>query len=374
MGDGRGPVLGIGVIGVGDVAQRDYLPEFGRLREKARLIAVSSRTQQRARSVAEEFGADRWTTDWREVLTADVDLILNLTPIGAHGEITRAALEAGKHVYSEKPLAATPAQGQELAELAEKQGCTLVAGPSVALFPQVVDASRFMAAGRLGKVHSFRSQVYAGVPPWAGYDGDPHPFFAADGGPLRDMGVYPLHALTALLGPVVSVSAMSRRTRTSFTPNEGPFAGVSIPVEADDDWALLMRTRSGAMGVVQVNFCAREAAAPELELQGELGTVALSLLDVAQPLRVLTADSAEWGEVPVRSPRSGGPDHLVGVEHLIECVVRDRAPLLSAEHAIHVLDVLAAAESASHSGRTVEVTSDFGWNNPVDKEDKEGRS
>lgn len=128
------------------------------------------------------------------------------------------------------------------------------------------------------------------------------------------------------------------------------------------------------MGVVQVNFCAREAAAPELELQGELGTVALSLLDVAQPLRVLTADSAEWGEVPVRSPRSGGPDHLVGVEHLIECVVRDRAPLLSAEHAIHVLDVLAAAESASHSGRTVEVTSDFGWNNPVDKEDKEGRS
>ncbi|MCW2809439.1 MAG: oxidoreductase domain protein [Marmoricola sp.] len=354
----------LGVIGVGDVAQRDYLPEFPRLGDRARLVAVSSRNEHRAKTVAGTFGAERWTTDWREVLADDVDAVLNLTPIAVHAEVTRAALAAGKHVYSEKPLAPDVATGRELADQAAAAGLTVVAAPSIALFPQVRAVAAVLAAGRLGAVHCFRAHAYAGTPPWEGYDGDPHPFFADYGGPLRDMAVYPLHAITALLGPVTAVAAFSRRTRDSFVPADGPFAGQAVPVDSDDDWTLLVRTASGASGPVQVNFCAREAAGPELEVQGEYGTAALSLLDVSQPLRVLASDSGEWVEEPVANERAEGPDHLLGVEEFVDCVASGTAPVLSADHAIHVLDVLAAAEESSRTGRVIVPTTTFDWHPP----------
>jgi predicted dehydrogenase len=235
----------------------------------------------------------------------------------------------------------------------------LVAAPSIGLFPQVQAAAELTGSGVLGPVHSFRAHAYAGTPPWEGYESDPTPFFDAHGGPLRDMAVYPLHALTWIFGPVERVSAFSQRTRDSFVPTSGPYAGKVIPVESDDDWQLLVRTRSGVTGVIQVNFCAREAAAPEFEIQGEQGTVALSLLDVAEPLRVLTADADSWSERPVAHERDAGPDHLLGVQHLVACIRTGEPPRLSAAHAIHVVDVLAAAEESARTGQAVGVASTF---------------
>ena len=360
----RTSTVRIGVIGVGDVAQRDYLPEIHRLGDRIRLVAVSSRNQDRARSVADTFSAERWTTQWREVLAQDVDAVLNLTPIAVHADIARAALEAGKHVYSEKPLALDVATGRELAELAAARELTVVAAPSIALFPQVQAAASLLATGRLGPVHCFRAHAYAGTPPWDGYDGDPHPFFADYGGPLRDMGVYPLHTITALFGPVTAVTAISRRTRDSFVPTDGPFAGRAVPVDSDDDWNLIVRTASGASGPIQVNFCAREAAGPEFEIQGEQGTAALSLLDVAQPLRVLAAGAEDWVDEPVPHERAEGPDHLLGVQEFVQCIASGAAPVLSAEHAIHVLDVLDTAEESSRTGRVAVPTTTFDWRPP----------
>jgi predicted dehydrogenase len=178
------------------------------------------------------------------------------------------------------------------------------------------------------------------------------------------MGVYPLHTITALFGPITAVTAFSRRTRDSFVPADGPFAGQSVPVNSDDDWNLLVRTASGAAGPVQVNFCAREAAGPEFEIQGEHGTAALSLLDVSQPLRVLASDSEAWVDEPVPHERAEGPDHLLGVEEFVGCIASGAAPVLSAAHAIHVLDVLAAGEESSRTGHVVVPTTTFDWHTP----------
>src|SRR5258708_40223374 len=108
----------LGIIGVGDVAERDYLPEWHRLEGKAVISVVCGRNPERARRVAEEHGVDRWSTNYLEVVQSDIDAVLNLTPINVHYPITLAALEAGKHVYTEKPMASSSAQAQALEQLA----------------------------------------------------------------------------------------------------------------------------------------------------------------------------------------------------------------------------------------------------------------
>jgi predicted dehydrogenase len=350
--------LRLGVVGAGDVALRDYLPELPRLGNRIELTAVAARTEERARAAAERFGARRWTTGYRELVAADdVDAILNLTPFTLHVEVTLAALEAGKHVYSEKPLAPTVAEADRIFAAADERGLTVVAAPSVLLFPQVQRALELVRSGALGAIHSARGRGLGGIPPWEGYISDPSPYFAEPGGPLADMAVYPLHALTGLLGPVRRVAALSARTRSSFTVAEGRFQGLHVPVEVDDQWQLLVELEGGCLVSVEASNAADHALAPELELLGEAGALGLSLLDVAQPLRIAAADGVREEHVP--HERESGPDHLLGVEHLVDCVERGTPPLVGIEHARHVIEVLEAARRSARSGTTQSMTSSF---------------
>src|SRR4051794_17097345 len=257
--------LRLAVVGVGDVAQRDYPREFGRLAGRAEITVVCGRGGERAADVAARFGVARWSDDYREVVTADdVDAVVNLTPIPAHREITLAALRAGRHVYSEKPLAGSAREAQELRDEAERQGVVLVSAPSLLLFPQLRRAREILASGELGPILAARAHAIAGPPPWAGYDSDPVPFFSSEGGPLVDMAVYPLHALTGLLGPATSVSALASRAREAFTVADGPYAGRRIPVESEDTWQLLLRVGT-CLASVEANFSTVPSPGPECE-------------------------------------------------------------------------------------------------------------
>ena len=350
--------LRLAIVGVGDVAERDYLPELGRIAGRVEAIVACSRGADRARDVAERFGIPRWTTSYHEAVSADdVDAVLNLTPFALHVEVTLAALEAGKHVYSEKPLALTSAEAHVIAEQAQRSGCVVVAAPCVLLFPQVRRAREIVESGELGAVFTARGHGQGGVPPWEGYLSDPSPYFARAGGPLVDMAVYPLHALTGLLGPVREVSAFSSRTRDSFDIAEGPFAGRSISVEAPDAWHLVVRLADGALASVEANNCAAAAIAPELELRGERGALGVSLLDVSEPVQVRVDGEGRTEAVP--HERAAGPDHILGVEHLADCVEDGVEPVVSVAHARHVIAVLQAAALSTVEGRSVAVNSDF---------------
>jgi predicted dehydrogenase len=350
--------LRLAIVGVGDVAQRDYLPELGRLAERVEVIVACSRTAERARDVSERFEIPRWTTSFHEAVSADdVDAVLNLTPFSLHVDVTLAALAAGKHVYSEKPLALTSAEARVIAEQADRSGRVVVAAPCVLLFPQVRRAREIVDSGELGTVFTARGHGQGGVPPWEGYLSDPSPYFARAGGPLVDMAVYPLHALTGLLGPVREVSAFSAKTRDSFDVVEGPFAGKSVPVEAPDAWHLILRFADGTLSSVEANNCASGAVAPELELRGERGALGVSLLDVSQPLDV-QVDGEDRTEI-VPHERTAGPDHVLGIEHLADCVEEGLEPIASVAHAAHVIEVLEAAVRSAAEGRLVSVESDF---------------
>jgi predicted dehydrogenase len=350
--------LRLAIVGVGDVAQRDYLPELGRLADRAEMVVACSRTADRAREAAERFGIPRWTTSYEEAVdVGDVDAVLNLTPFSLHVDVTLAALAAGKHVYSEKPLALTSTDAGVIADHAKRSGCVVVAAPCVLLFPQVRRAAEIVESGELGSVFTARGHGQGGVPPWDGYLSDPSPYFARDGGPLVDMAVYPLHALTGLLGAVREVCALSARTRGSFDVLEGPFAGTTVPVESPDAWHLVLRLTEGTLASVEANNCAGDALAPELELRGERGVLGVSLLDVSEPVRVRVDGDDRSETVP--HARAAGPDHVLGVEHLVDCVEQGAEPIASVEHALHVIEVLEAAALSAAEGRAVPVDSDF---------------
>lgn len=344
----------VGIIGVGDVAERDYLPEWHRLEGQAVISVVCARSPERARRAAERWGADRWSTDYRDVVSSDIDAVVNLTPFNVHYPITLAALRAGKHVYTEKPVAMHPAQAKALEQLATERGLALVCAPSIMLFPQIAKVRRLLASGEFGVVRSARAQAVGGAPPWPGYDSDPSFFFEEDAGPLVDIGVYPLHVLTGLLGPASSVAAMAAQTMQSFVVTDGPFEGKVVPVEAENTWQVIARL-GGCLASIEANFSTAGSAAAECELRGERAAVAFSLFDVSAPISLLPAGQSEWTEVPVTHERAAGPDHLLGVAELVACIAEGRSPVPSASHAIHVLDVIEAARESARTGRTVTV-------------------
>ncbi len=247
----------LAMLGCGDVAQRDYLPEFHRLSQRAQIVAVCGRTEARVRSVAAAYHIATWYTDYQKMLAeTDAVGVINLTPIQLHSETTLAALAADKHVYTEKPVASTVAAVRQIQAEAAHRKLTLICAPSVMLFPQVRFASSLLTSQAIGEIYSARAYGHMGVPPWHGYTSNPAPFFAKGGGPAFDMGVYPLHTLTGLLGPVRRVTAMVTKVFDNFVIEDGPLQGQRIPVEADDNWQMILDFGEGRLATLAANSVA----------------------------------------------------------------------------------------------------------------------
>jgi predicted dehydrogenase len=132
-----------------------------------------------------------------------------------------------------------------------------------------------------------------------------------------------------------------------------------VPVAVDDAWTVALDLGEARLASVEANFTARGTRAAELELMGERGTLALGLLDVSAPIHVLDA-RGRWSTIAVDTDRpAGGPDHILGVEHLVERIRGASPPALSAEHAIHVIEILHAAERSAAEGVVVELGTTF---------------
>ena len=241
--------VNLALIGCGDVAQRDYLPEMHRLTGRAEMVAVCGQSPKRARDVAAQYGIPAWYDDLERMLAeSDADAVINLTPIQAHTETTLAALRAGKHVYSEKPVATSLEDAVRIRDEAARRGLILVCAPSVLLFPQVRHAREMVASGIIGTVHAALGRGYGGVPPWSGYPSDPSPFFAEGGGPVADMGVYPLarhhrHSWPGQKGErlrrpgaATTSSSTMARSRASASRSRSRTTGISCSTSGMGGW------------------------------------------------------------------------------------------------------------------------------------------
>jgi predicted dehydrogenase len=127
-----------------------------------------------------------------------------------------------------------------------------------------------------------------------------------------------------------------------------------VPIEVPDTWQVLLELNNDLLVTVLANNSAVGSKAPQLELYGLNGTIAVDLLDVSAPVELLRG--GQWQQVAVQHEREKGPDHLLGVEHLVDCIEQGSNPLPSIDHAIHVLEVIEAAGRSAKNGRRIQLT------------------
>src|SRR5215469_5097742 len=223
--------LRIGIVGAGMIAtvKPGFLPGLQHIREKAEVVAITSRTRSRAEAVAQEWAIPAVYDSLPQMLAhARLDAVLNLTPIYAHYETSMEILTAGLHLVTEKPLASTLEQANEICSVAAANRLLVVSAPYDMLKPEWAEARRLIRAGAVGKVAFARLQSSHGGPAAMAWPADPNWFYQDGAGPLLDMGVYGIDRITGLLGPATQVAALSGLSQPVRYARGGPFDGLEI--------------------------------------------------------------------------------------------------------------------------------------------------
>ena len=279
-----------------------------------------------------------------------IDYVLNLTPASAHEAVTRACLEAGKSVYSEKPLAASLAGADALIALADARGLLLACAPATFLWPPLATMRRLVEEGRLGPViGALSTLVYPGPEL---FHPNPAHLYARDAGPLRDMGVYQVTALTALLGSVVAVTAMASRAQDERTVLVGPAAGRGFPVERPTHLHAQLRHAGGAISSLIVSFDGSSASEPRLDLYGR--DAGLTMLNPHAPGATLSLlEGAQRSDLTLDGPVWSPASFALGPSSAWLAHIREAPVPASATRARDVLAVLLAVEMAVETGTVV---------------------
>ncbi len=340
-------MLRIGLLGAGDILGQ-YRRTFDAF-DDVQVAAIATRHIDHARAAV--AGRDTWACTVDDLLAdPSIDLIVTITPPASHAALNRAALAAGKHVYSEKPLAATPVDAHALVAQAHMSGLSLACAPDTFLGTGLQTTARALADGLIGK-------PFAAAASWGGPGPEPwHPnpqfFYEAGGGPVLDMGPYYVTALVTHLGPVVSVQAQSRTTGRHRTVGSGPLAGSPLRVEVPTYATAILRHESGVLSTITLSF-ETFAGLHGLEIYGTAGTLRLpdpNLFDDRGSV-ALAADPQTWHAL---EPSAGylGTGRGVGAVEQWASLSAGRSPRASGELAAHVIDVLAAINAGGDTAIT----------------------
>lgn len=341
-----GPI-GVGIVGGGDIAPR--YAELLRQSDRFALIAIAARTDGSTAAAAARTGLPAASLAGL-LANPQVELVLNLTPPLAHAAITAAALQARRHVYSEKPLAADVPTARRLIRLAWRQQTALACAPATFLGPAWQEARRLIDSGRLGQVLSARgAMVYPGPDHW---HASPEALFGPAAGPVFDMGVYHVTALVALLGPIRQVWAAGTRAQETRTVRMGPRAGATFAVTAMTHVDVLLTFAGGQSATLTLSFDGVSSAGPALELIGTAGTLKLPQPGQFEGPVVLSTRMGQWDDA---SPSGPWPPTgwIAGLHALLDHIETPDAdrPWPEPRLALHVLEALIAIGRAARTGR-----------------------
>jgi predicted dehydrogenase len=330
-------IVRYGIVGCGGIAHSYHLRELTAI-PAARLVATADMDGERARATAERYGAEAWYADYTRLLARDdIDAVIVSTWHPTHAEIGIAGLEAGKHVLVQKPLTTRMADADRFVEAAQ---AARQRGQKVQCFPynwspKYEMAQRLIADGVLGKVCMGRSRMAHSGPNRASWFYDPA---RAEYGVSVDLGVYAVSMLTGLLGSAVSASGLVR--------------GLEDGVQIDDNACILMEFASGAIGTAETSWT--EAASQEsTAVYGTEGTLYLDL--AGTPLSVFLKKPVRGWVRPDVPPIPANATH----QHFIDCILKNEQPKGTPEHARHVVEILLAAHTSSHTGQRVPLATRF---------------
>jgi predicted dehydrogenase len=370
-------VLGIGMVGYAFMGRAHSqawrnVASFFDLPLRPRMAAICGRDQAAVAAAAARLGWPAWETDWKRLVQRDdVDLVDVCTPGSSHAEISIAALEAGRHVLCEKPLANTVDEARAMAAAAERAatgGVRAMVGFNFRRVPAVALARQLVAAGRLGPIRHVRAAYLAS------HALDPelplawrHQASEAGSGALGDLGAHAVDLAQHLAGDrIAGVSALTETfVRERPLPGGG---GARGPVTVDDAALFIARFGGGALGSFEATrLAAGHTEGLAVELNGELGSVVWEL-GAFNELRLFdaTEEPATQGFRRIQVTRAGHPyagawwpdGHSIGYEHTFTHEVRDllqaiadgRDPEPTFADGLQVQEVLDAVQRSAASG------------------------
>jgi predicted dehydrogenase len=346
------PGYRIGIIGCGNIFER-YVTGM-RAIGGVDIVWCADLDEPLAHKRAEEFGLTGGSVaDALADRLGPASLVVNLTPPAAHAPVSREVLQAGKHVYVEKPLATTPAEAAEVLQLASDSGLQVGAAPDWVLSATAQAAREAITSGRIGEpVGVTAFTAHSRVEQW---HPSPALFFAAGAGPVLDIGPYYVSALAYLLGPIRSVSALARIGAPQRQVTAPGRTVDVVLVEVATHVCALLDFASGTVGTLTLSFDAWEQTMPFIEVHGTEGTLSLPRPHERDgQVRLKLHSDSDWTEL---TPADGPYARGIGVTEMAAAISAGRPHLATGTAALHVLEVLTGLSEASSRHEIVRIAS-----------------
>lgn len=345
-----------GVIGCGSVSHQ-YLPQLTASRF-VEVVSLCDIRYERAQKQGEKFKVRKTYPNIDAMLAGEpFEFLIDLTDMQQHEGINRRALQAGKHVWSEKPIANSLAAGQELLRTAREKNARLWGAPITVQSPHFAFMARQIQSGKLGRIAAAHADYGHGGPDWSAF------FYEKGGGSMPDLGVYNLTSLTGMLGPVKHVTAMV----SIVTPERTVSDKGRIKVTEEDNAMVLMEHGDGIISHVQSGFNYFNPHGHEgsketrhtISIVGSEGFMGLVGYDW-EPLGVDLATKDSPG-IERHVTDAQGYIWQQGAVLAAECLVNGKELLVTPEQALHVLEIITAARESSATGKRIALTSTFKW-------------
>lgn len=337
------------VIGCGDVAVNQYLPYLTGS-PFLDVLTCADRDPERSRAAAGRFGLTAGPVE-EAIADPEIEMVLDLTPPLAHFPINASALEAGKHVYTEKPLAATFEEGQRLIALAARRGCRIAGAPDTVLGPNIQLARDLIDGGKIGTPFMASMSFVTADRSW-----HPNPafFYGRGAGPIFDEGPYFLSALVALLSPMAEVTTLAATFTGEIAITQGPSAGQSFKPEVPTSYVGGLKLESGLLASLFMSFDVRGSTMPPLEIYGSEGTLRLkfpghyrgSVLFGTEHDAITEEIHPVWRTFPMDATKIRG----LGVEEFARALRTGEPSRVEAPFALHILEAMEAIVASGESG------------------------
>jgi predicted dehydrogenase len=348
-------MLRIGVAGIGNISGIYFENLTGMFGRRVKLAAAADIIPSRVEKAASNYGLKAFTSVTEMVNSNEIDIVLNITPPKSHYEVALAAIEAGKHVYNEKPLCPKRTEAEELLNAAKEKGVRVGGSPDTFLGAGIQTCRKLIDDGWIGTpVASTAVMMKRGPEHW---HPDPEFFYKDGGGPMFDMGPYYITALVNLLGPVSRVSGSARISSPIRTVTNKHQYGTVIKVEVPTHIAGVLDFSSGAVGTIVTSFDVYSHTLPFIEIYGTEGTLKVPDPNTFDgPVVIRRFNDEEWYKIPLLKNYSEDSRGL-GITEMAEAIEENRPHRASGDLAFHVLDVMHGIHDASETGRHIRLKS-----------------
>ncbi len=368
----------VGIIGCGNIS--DVYAHNSRLFKDIDIVACADVFAGAADRLSAKYGLRKMAVD--DLLRSDeIDIVLNLTIPTAHAEVSRAALDAGKHVYTEKPLATTLADGAEVVRLAEEKGLRVGSAPDTILGAGLQRAKQALQDGAAGQILTGHAAIMSkGMEHW-----HPNPafFYQKGGGPVLDIGPYYISALVALLGPIASVRATGQISPVERRFGVGPNKGETFPVETFTTVNAVLSFASGANISFIASWDVWHHGVTPIELHGTLASVRVPdpdtfggdveisrndrLLNLHDPEEAaMGASLVDWNVIGTQQLPFGGINYpfanpvmanyrSLGLAEMANAIAAGRPHRCNGRFSLHVLAAMLGILDSAATGQPVEI-------------------